>query len=485
MRRQLQSLVIYDPITGKNYTGNNAPSSYLDGINTQQEERPTSVIACRPSTVGSLSSITLIQFYYNVETNASNVTEDTLDNDFPNYINGNMIHAISPDLCEDGEGGSTSSENNVNIVNRTNHTASTLLSSNCVLSISSGPVDQRLMTTTCVPSIASSQSCTVYEGTIQIVYTDACTERRIHDDTLSTLGDTVQDDAFMKEVNRREPYRNGVRITKVALADSIYNESTNTNGTTAAAAEVEYQSARQQPMAGAAIAMIVLLVMIFLVLILIYCIYRRRQHEQWRRHQEEKARRRASRTIGNDDNDDAKTDWSVGKSSQHEDEERWNKPDYYNLGKLHNTVDVHVCRSALCTNCTKFKNIGHVNMVPVRHQDLNNDYCMELKQQPEQQEQRGILKHTSSVEDKEDEPPPDATTILTIRNNGSLIDDDDDENDHSTTDLGQDVEIRNHAKDEEFATSDVTYVRKSRWEWGGSRRNSQLKQQDPEKSLQL
>jgi hypothetical protein len=224
MLRRLQSLVIYDPITGQNYTGNNVPPDLILTENNP-DTRPTAVVTCRTMTEENetnLSTTTLVQFYYNVETNTTNVTDVTFDQDFPIYLNGNMINAISEEICNN-EIESSSSQN----------MSSTGV--NCVLSISSGPVDERLTSTTCSPSIETSQSCTVYEGSIQIAHTTDCTSTDIQDDVLTTLQESVGTQDFLTDVNRRSHHRNGVTVTKVEITDSIYNESTGVEPVAAAA----------------------------------------------------------------------------------------------------------------------------------------------------------------------------------------------------------------------------------------------------------
>lgn len=519
MIRKLQSLVIYDPITGLNYTGSSGPPTESTGPqsrdreysnNTQDDERPKSVVACSRTTSqgtsSSLSTTTVVQFYYNVETNTTNVSNGTLDKDFPAYLNGNMIQSISTDICDETTGSSSSSSNT-----NTNSTGTT--SSKCVLSVSSGSVDQRLVSP-CQPSITSSKSCTVYKGTIHVAHTDECTASKVNDDVLSRLDDVVQDDAFLDDVNRRTPYRDGVLVTKVELADSIYNESSNkslggtggggtgTGAGSVSAAQVESQNATNDGISGAAIAFIVLLGFIFLFLIILFCMNRRRKAQRWKRHQEEKLERksRSAAAMGADEDDQSlRTDWSVGKSSMNDEEERYNQPDYHNLGKIHNTVDVHTCRSAMCPICNNFKNLGNVSMVPVRPQDLN-DYQV-LKQQKQQniqnQQQRGILKNntnsmiTSGTSDHPDDEVTcngndnnqderDAQSPMTIRNNVSLLDDED------TDSAGNSQEFMSSQGASDDA-NDVTYVRKSRWDRISGRNSQKMVQQhhDEEKSVQL
>jgi hypothetical protein len=412
IRRQLQAFVIYDPITNQNYTGGAAPPTSDDGTMI----RPTTLVGCSQTSSAIVSFKTIVGFVYSVETNTLNMTDTMIEDHIPAYLSGAMIDAVGAEICDGVIVSTTNNTTTTDTTTATNtnttgtgnngdantsNTTSTKNKKRCALTVSAGPSDEYVGT--CEPTERNvSKSCLLYEGYLQITHTEDCSSDDIADNTIAILEDAVDTDSFIDDINDRRNVLNKrpsaneepvVIVTDVDLRKRLEN-----NQTIAGIGSGEYESMNSlnDGISTMAMVLFILLGLILLLLIGLLCWYRRRQLALRRLNELKLQKSRAAKAAFDDDVKSIKTDWSNGAG----DDTSYTKPDFYDLGLVHKTVDVHVCRSALCPICAVQKNLGRVQMISVRQDQFVNRNSS--SRSPEQRTRNSVTMYA----EEEEAPPP-------------------------------------------------------------------------------
>jgi hypothetical protein len=317
--RSLQFIVVTGP---KDEADNLADNSQKDIFNG--ELRPTKLIVCKSveAEVFALSTIFNYAYLVELEEASDEVSMEVLTDALPQLTSGASVESVAAAICSDPS----------------------------VVSVSGGEAD--LYTGNCTASANPQQSCSLYDGSIKVVHTPEIERDAVRAAVKAALEETVNTEPFLDSVN------NGSLDISVTDID-LYVKPT---GVVQVEAEPEPEPVDNAPVAATGavfattggglttgakiITAFGTLAMMALLLALCWIVAAwRRKNERYRQKLE-------------DDERSLRTDWS----SPTDDNSLLN-PDFHDLALQHSKLDVHKCRSALCTVCNP--NLGVVNMITV------------------------------------------------------------------------------------------------------------------------
>jgi hypothetical protein len=319
-----------------------------------RDDRLTGLIVCTAVQPDIVSLSTDVEFYLRVETDSSNSSKsDTMD--VVSWVSGEAIKILATNVCDQLPEDSTGNRR---------------LQNDCILSISSGTPDTRIIS--CDPEIESSKSCSWYRGSLRIVHKDLCSSEQIKDDVLNSLAN-VTAAAFLEPTN----LDSSIKVTGVEFAEA----PSMTNVVTSKSAESDRKSLTA---GGTTLTVITGLVILAMVMLLLGRTRRRRNvRTAAMQHTEESAINCK----------DAKSDGSL-----------YIGPNWRNIGSRHSSMDCHACNSLMCTLCHTHRN--EVKMLQFDRANLSKNLSSD-----EERNDQGIVADTSpstnTVEDNQ------STTLVT------------------------------------------------------------------------
>ena len=272
-------------------------------------DRPANLIVCTgvPAEVETLG--TDVEFYTRIETDSSNTTMSDATTTTM-WVSGEVLGSLANRIC----GKSTRN-----------------LGGSCILSISSGTPDERIVS--CSPEKEASKSCTWYRGSLRLLHMDECSSNDISSQVLGVLRNiTTTDFSGSTDLG-------SVKITDVEFTDapSLNKKITGKS--------VESSRSRLTP-GGASLTAMLALALVGLVVLLLGI---------------RRVRKYRLDKIAYDDS-------VIGIKKR---KSRSNiEPNWRDLGARHSGMDCRHCNSLMCSECGNEQN--QVRMLKFDRNTLTN-----------------------------------------------------------------------------------------------------------------
>jgi hypothetical protein len=325
-------------------SGNAAPT--VSPLTTGGPDRTTTNVVCQtvPSAATQNLDISL-QYIVETDTTEAAIPQDVLSNVIPSLFAQEAITSVAGSMCPVQTAGIGTDDGGINLRGGSSASASAdppmanpggrllaMLSSNCIISVSSGAPGKRL--SSCTPSLAKSQSCDVFEDTFSILHTGNCTDKEIVYESVLAIGNDIASSSFLASVNQQTK-ASGVAVTLIEL-----NKGSNGQAVVSALTTSYAKSATGMNVAGKAVLACLALVAVFVTGALYV--------------------RHRNRSMDSSDDKSVHTQWS-----NKTDDNSYVKPDWHDLLYRHSKMDVHKCKSVLCDVCQPNLGLVHTVRVPL------------------------------------------------------------------------------------------------------------------------
>ena len=255
-------------------------------------DRPANLIVCAGVQAEVETVETDVEFYTRIETDSANTSMTDASR-----VSGEVIDSLAARICD------TVTSNNLL---RTRQ-----LEGPCILSISTGTPDQRIVS--CTPETNASKSCTWYRGSLRLFHLQACASNEISLQVLGTLRNiTITDFSGAASMG-------SVKVTDVEFTDapSLGKEIT----------EKSVDSRKRLTSSGASVTVILTLTLVGLVALL-FAIRRVRKYR-----------------LGKVSFDDSAIGNKNVKPRSHI------EPNWRDIGARHSGMDCRHCNSVTCSEC--------------------------------------------------------------------------------------------------------------------------------------
>jgi len=312
--RHLQNIVVHDSSEDITASPTMAPTTDLKTVRT---------VVCKEVSVGTFALKTEINISYAAETDAAfaDLPMDFLNREIPAFVAEAAISTTADSLCDD---------------DRIRH--GRLLRqlseySHCVISVSSGKPGK--LQGTCNPTLPQSESCHWYEDSFSVLHTSECTEDEIRSVSSAAVTNGLESASFLQSVNSEI---DDATVTRLALYSPDDGSLSNAR---APPTTVLVDQSGLTPVGG-----FLVFVILFSMLALVVFLF------AWRR------RINRKRQL-EDDLKSVRTDWSANSLG----DGSYLQPNFRDLGLHHSKLNVHRCKSAMCTVCRP--SLGTVHILKV------------------------------------------------------------------------------------------------------------------------
>jgi hypothetical protein len=287
----------------------------IPSMSPTRYDRPANLIVCTGVQAEVETVDTDVEFYTRIETDSSNTIMSDATATIM-WVSGQVIDSLANRICDKANNNSSSTRR---------------FEGSCILTISSGTPDTRIVS--CTPEIETSKSCTWYRGSLRLLHLNECSSTDISKQVLSILRNITTAD-FSEATNL-----GSVKVTDVEFTDAPSSSKEVTGKS------VE-SSRKRLTSSGASITIILALTLVGLVIILLGI------------------RRVRKYRLNKVSFDDSVIGNKKSKSRNHI------EPNWRDLGARHSSMDCRHCNSLMCSECSNEKN--QVRMLKFDRNTLTN-----------------------------------------------------------------------------------------------------------------
>jgi hypothetical protein len=264
-----------------------------------RDDRPETLIVCNEVQAEIVALATNVEFYVRIETDSSGRSTSDMST-VVSWVSGEAIKSLAGKICDQTIDTTPSG---------TRH-----LKDHCILSISSGTPDARIIS--CDPVIESSKSCTWFRGTIRLLHNSECSSDDVTTDVVGILKNVTTSDFSTTTYAAL-----AVNVTDVEFTDAPSSEKV--------ISDKSIESSRNKlTSSGTTVTTITALTLIGLFILLLSI---------------RRLRRYRLNKVAFDDGGEIR-----GKEMK---QPSHIEPNWRNIGLRHSSMDCHHCNSLVCTTC--------------------------------------------------------------------------------------------------------------------------------------